>query len=274
MKSISIAALALLGKVSADDLVSIGEKLRTLQKSQLTQKTFQDVHLDEHGYIVLGDKTVLQMTKTVQNKNQIKKGVKPSDELCDGDKDDDRELEDENDPNDPIADDNGFVKQFKGARVQLADKPSDELCDGDSADDKELEDENDPNDVIADDNGFVRQWAVQLGSKVHLKNHLKNKTLLQEKPSNELCDGDSADDKELEDENDPEDPIVDDNGFVRQWAVQLKSKINMGNGEKPSDEICDGDSADDKELEDENDPNDLIVDDNGFVRQWLVQLDE
>jgi hypothetical protein len=48
----------------------------------------------------------------------------------------------------------------------------------------------------------------------------------------------------------------------------------MGNGEKPSDEICDGDSADDKELEDENDPNDLIVDDNGFVRQWLVQLDE
>jgi hypothetical protein len=36
--------------------------------------------------------------------------------------------------------------------------------------------------------------------------------------------------------------------------------------DKPSDELCDGDSADDKELEDENDPVDVIADDNGFVR--------
>ena len=100
-----------------------------------------------------------------------------------------------------------------------------------------------------------------------------------EKPSDEICDGDSADDKELEDENDPEDLIVDDNGFVRQWLVQLdeqkhhKSKKNHKRSkslaqlnDKQSDELCDGDSADDKELEDENDPVDVIADDNGFVR--------
>lgn len=100
--------------------------------------------------------------------NKGKSGELPSNEICDGDKDDDKELEDENDPNDHIVDDNGFVNQFKGARVQLGaqtnmkskihEKPSNELCDGDSADDKELEDENDPNDDIVDDNGFVKQW--------------------------------------------------------------------------------------------------------------------
>ena len=281
MKTISIVALALLGQVSADELVSIGEKLRAHQKI-LGQKTIQDVHVDDHGFIVLGDKTVLQMTQKAQTKYTV---TKPSDELCDGDKDDDRELEDARDPQDHIVDDVGFVNQWKGARVQLGsdmmakttlktnlksksllDKPSDELCDGDSADDKELEDENDPNDPIVDDNGFVRQWQVQLNSKINLRNKLKNKTKYEvTKPSDELCDGDSADDKELEDENDPNDDIVDDNGFVKQWLVQLN--------DKPSDELCDGDSADDKELEDENDPYDDIVDDNGFVRQWQVQLD-
>ena len=35
--------------------------------------------------------------------------------------------------------------------------------------------------------------------------------------------------------------------------------------EKPSDEVANGDRDDDKELEDENDVNDDIVDDNGFA---------
>jgi len=119
-------------------------------------------------------------------------------------------------------------------------------------------------------------------------NKNKNKSKAKELPSNEICDGDSADDKELEDENDPNDDIADDNGFVKQWLVQEKAQIaNITEEAKPkslaqtkskaqelpSNEICDGDEADDKELEDENDPNDDIVDDNGFVKQWLVQLD-
>jgi len=33
---------------------------------------------------------------------------------------------------------------------------------------------------------------------------------------------------------------------------------------KESDELCDGDSADDKEVESETDKNDDIVDDHGF----------
>ena len=60
--TLSIAVVALLGKVSADELLSIGEKLRTTQQG-LMQRTFQDVHVDDSGYIVLGDKTVLQMKK-------------------------------------------------------------------------------------------------------------------------------------------------------------------------------------------------------------------
>jgi hypothetical protein len=38
--------------------------------------------------------------------------VKYSDQLANGDLDDDKEIEDEDDPNDMICDDNGFVNQF------------------------------------------------------------------------------------------------------------------------------------------------------------------
>jgi len=41
--------------------------------------------------------------------------------------------------------------------------------------------------------------------------------MLGEIPSNEVCDGDANEDRELEDEDDPEDEIVDDNGFSHQW---------------------------------------------------------
>jgi hypothetical protein len=111
--TLSIAVVALLGKVSADELVSIGEKLRTTQQG-LMQRTFQDVHVDDSGFIVLGDKTVLQMKKAKAVKS--KSGVKPSDEVCDGDENENRELEDENDPKDVIADNNGFVNQWRGAQ--------------------------------------------------------------------------------------------------------------------------------------------------------------
>jgi len=40
-------------------------------------------------------------------------------------------------------------------------------------------------------------------------------------PSDEVANGDECEDKQLEDEDDPDDDIVDDNGFVHQW-VQLK----------------------------------------------------
>jgi len=37
---------------------------------------------------------------------------------------------------------------------------------------------------------------------------------------------------------------------------------------KYSDQLANGDEVDDKELEDEDDPRDIIVDDDGFVDQW------
>jgi len=48
----------------------------------------------------------------------------------------------------------------------------------------------------------------------------------------------------------------------------LDGTIRMLGEEKPSDEVANGDKDDDKELQDEGDAKDDIVDDNGFVRQW------
>lgn len=42
----------------------------------------------------------------------------------------------------------------------------------------------------------------------------------------------------------------------------------MGKNGKYSDELANGDKDDDKELENEDDPRDAIVDDNGFTHQW------
>jgi len=77
-----------------------------------------------------GKKTLVQKKHKAHNKptekfgDLSKPGSKPlaklwgpnvpySNQIANGDKDDDRELEDEDDPQDHIADDNGFVKTFK-----------------------------------------------------------------------------------------------------------------------------------------------------------------
>ena len=67
----------------------------------------------------------------------------------------------------------------------------------------------------------------------------------------------------MEDEDDHQDFVVADNGFVRQWNVQLSD-------DKYSDSLSNGDSDDDKELEDADEHHDHIVSDNGFVKQFLV----
>ena len=99
----------------------------------------------------------------------------------------------------------------------------------------------------------------------------------------EICDGDSADGKELEDEWDPNDDIVDDNGFVRNWGMenlankdmlQIASQVTRRHRPRDnqalltaimrySDEIANGDEADDKDLHEEEDMNDDVVDYNG-----------
>lgn len=101
----------------------------------------------------------------------------PSNEVANGDKSEDKELEDQDDVNDDIADNNGFVNQFKNTgdiaqvrrssrmnlnqmrmRTRARDLPSNEVANGDVSENKELEDQDDVNDDIGDDNGFVNQW--------------------------------------------------------------------------------------------------------------------
>jgi hypothetical protein len=67
---------------------------------------------------------------------------------------------------------------------------------------------------------------------------------------------------------DPDDDVVQDTGFARNW-VQTGSSIKQM---KESDDIANADAADDKEVEDEWDGEDDVVQDTGFARNW-VQLD-
>ena len=41
--------------------------------------------------------------------------------------------------------------------------------------------------------------------------------------SNQIANGDKDDDKEIQDEEDPRDPIVDDDGFVNQYKMNRES---------------------------------------------------
>jgi len=96
-------------------------------------------------------------------------------------------------------------------------------------------------------------------------------------PSNEVANGDVSENKELEDQDDPEDEIVDNNGFVNQWKrkgdiAQVRAvsfnQMRRSARDIPSNEVANGDKSEDKELEDQDDPRDNIVDDNGFVNSF------
>ena len=50
--------------------------------------------------------------------------------------------------------------------------------------------------------------------------------------------------------------------------VNQGRKMLWGSEVKYSDQLANGDLDDDKEVEDEEDPEDIVADDDGFVRQW------
>lgn len=105
------------------------------------------------------------------------------------------------------------------------------------------------------------------------------------KYSDQLANGDADDDKELEDEDDPSDPIADDDGFMHQWKIQqsnieewarrpkLINFVQTDDDVKPtdlaqknvkakfSDEIADG-TAEDDLTTDDGDNEDYNVDEN------------
>ena len=108
-----------------------------------------------------------------------------------------------------------------------------------------------------------------------------------QRESDWIANADKADDKEVEDEWDPEDPIVDDSGFVHKW-LQTYQQMNMGNSAmiqtaspatgdstftngmnvydstyaptKYSQQLANGDSADDRDIHEDEDMNDDVVD--------------
>ena len=99
-----------------------------------------------------------------QQKSKVKR---ESDTLANGDKADDKEVQDVNDADDDIVSDTGFVNRFKFAQqksqnmVQKKSKvkrESDTLANGDKADDKEVQDVNDADDDIVSDTGFVNRF--------------------------------------------------------------------------------------------------------------------
>jgi len=115
--------------------------------------------------------------------------VKYSDQIANGDADDDKEIEDEDDPNDIIVDDNGFVNQF---------------------------------DL---DGSKVTQW-VQLDSDIHTDD--PRNVLTQTRFSDELVDGNEDDDREISDINDQSDEEVDENVTLQENSfVQLGEADNM-----------------------------------------------
>ena len=135
---------------------------------------------------------------------------------------------------------------------------------------------------IQTDEGFV-MMSVESVQKLQIKSKSK-KFIDYNKPSEYLCDGDKADDKEIQDAADPEDQIVEDFGFsgsrnargqvrMLQLNDKLDYPINQDNmnlllkSMKYSDELANGDRDDDKETQFEHDPTDLIVDYNGHTNR-------
>lgn len=114
------------------------------------------------------------------------------------------------------------------------------------------------------------------------------------KYSEQLANGDKDDDKQIENEDDPDDPIADDEGFTNQFKVkerdlaewnrrptlitsyvQLDQNMKMGepslvelseNADRFSDEIADGVDDDDAEVEDPNE--------NDVTNVSFLQLDD
>lgn len=152
---------------------------------------------------------------------------------------DDRELEDENDDNDAIVDINGYLQTKSRIR-----KYSDELANGDTADDRDIHEEEDMNDDVVDVNGqtnwgygsmvpskYVAQNHImpgtfittprslaQLSQKHHHKHrHPKRHNKVQlRKYSDELANGDSADNRDIHEEEDTNDDVVDENGHTNR----------------------------------------------------------
>ena len=244
---------------------------------------------DGEDYVVQDDGFAARTSWAMAQKKakHIKKQrkTKPSDEVANGDRMEDLDLENVRDVNDDIVDDTGFASrsswaQKKAKHFKKSRNPSDEVANGDKMEDLDLEDERDVNDDIVQDNGFAARSSWAQKKAKHFKKHRKHhgRSLVQTQyafnnPSDEVANGDRMEDLDLEDERDGDDSIVQDYGFASRmsWAVQLGY-----NFEKPSDEVANGDEKEDLEVLDERDVNDDVVQDVGFAARssWIQTGDD
>ena len=110
-----------------------------------------------------------------------------SNELANGDKSDDKELEKEDDMEDAIVDVQGHTNRGYGSTLPSTYFANNHIMEGSM-------------NTVPREEGYMRNSFVQLGaSDIY---------------SNELANGDRSDDKELEKEDDMEDAIVDYNGHT------------------------------------------------------------
>lgn len=120
---------------------------------------------------------------------------------------------------------------------------------------------------------------------------MRNSAIMLNKYSDELANGDSADDREIHEDEDMNDDVVDVNGQTNrgygsrvpvdyfagnhimagshitiprdEGAQPMRNSLVQMRNEKYSDELANGDSADDREIHEEEDMNDDVVDFNG-----------
>ena len=111
----SIAVLALIGNVSADkvQMMTIAEKLAQINDNKNSNSTVSLTSLETDVRMTTKQKAEAKALNQLAGKEPLwGPDVKYSDQLANGDLDDDKELEDEDDPNDDIVDDNGFTDQW------------------------------------------------------------------------------------------------------------------------------------------------------------------
>jgi hypothetical protein len=125
-------------------------------------------------------------------------------------------------------------------------KYSDQVANGDADEDKEIQDEDDPRDPIADDDGFVNQFKMNKESVKEWNRDGVQRFAPAKKAA--LAQGEDGED------------------YSKPGTVPLAA--TWGPGVKYSDQVANGDKDDDKEIQDEDDPRDQIVNDEGFVNQF------
>jgi len=129
---------------------------------------------------------------------------------------------------------------MRNSAIQIgAYKYSDELANGDSADDREIHEDEDMNDDVVDVNGQTnRGYGSKVPSEYFAGNHI----------------------------------IAGSHITVPRDERPLRNSFLQINNRKYSDELANGDSSDNREIHEEEDMDDAVVDFNGHTYRGYGSL--